>query len=141
MRNMVLKPSGKLRRRKPASWVDAISGLVFTLTIGLVVMMFIAMLRFSSRNAMVGLFSNVEFRFAVGFTLKTTFLATLGATFTAIPCAYMLARKQFRGKVIVDLLFELPIVLPPLISGVALLILFGPVLGAGSEAVVIDHVL
>jgi molybdate transport system permease protein len=113
------------------SWVDGCFGMVFGLTVVLVLAVFAAMIGFGAKGTLARLFANREFRFAVGFTLKTSFLATLGATITAIPCGYVLARKQFPGKMIVDLLLELPIVLPPLISGVALLILFGPVLGAG----------
>lgn len=72
---------------------------------------------------------NPEFRFAVIFTLWTTVLATLLAGLVAIPCGYILARYDFPGKVLVDTLMDVPIVLPPLVSGVALLILFGPLLG------------
>jgi molybdate transport system permease protein len=41
------------------------------------------------------------------------------------PVAYLLARRSFPGKVIVDLLVDLPIVLPPTVAGVALLVAFG----------------
>jgi len=41
------------------------------------------------------------------------------------PVAYLLARRNFPGKVIVDLLVDLPIVLPPTVAGVALLVAFG----------------
>jgi molybdate transport system permease protein len=41
------------------------------------------------------------------------------------PVAYLLARRSFPGKIIVDLLVDLPIVLPPTVAGVALLVAFG----------------
>ena len=41
------------------------------------------------------------------------------------PLAYLLARRNFPGKVLVDLLVDLPIVLPPTVAGVALLVAFG----------------
>jgi molybdate transport system permease protein len=41
------------------------------------------------------------------------------------PVAYILARRDFPGKVFVDLLVDLPIVLPPTVAGVALLVAFG----------------
>jgi molybdate transport system permease protein len=41
------------------------------------------------------------------------------------PVAYLLARRDFPGKVVVDLLVDLPIVLPPTVAGVALLVAFG----------------
>jgi molybdate transport system permease protein len=39
--------------------------------------------------------------------------------------ALLLARGQFRGKVVVDALTHLPLVLPPVVTGYVLLILFG----------------
>jgi molybdate transport system permease protein len=119
----------KLRLRK--GWVDAFSGLVFGLAVATILTVFIAMLCYGAKGTLARLAANPEFRFAVGFTLQSTFWAAMGATLTALPCAWVLARKHFPGKILVELLFDLPIVLPPLISGVALLILFGPVLGAG----------
>jgi molybdate transport system permease protein len=41
------------------------------------------------------------------------------------PVAYLLARRSFPGKALVDLLVDLPIVLPPTVAGVALLVAFG----------------
>src|SRR5829696_5940688 len=41
------------------------------------------------------------------------------------PVAYLLARRNFPGKVLIDLLVDLPIVLPPTVAGVALLVTFG----------------
>ncbi|MDD4169828.1 MAG: ABC transporter permease [Desulfotomaculaceae bacterium] len=72
---------------------------------------------------------NPEFRFAVVFTLWTSLLATLMAAVTAVPCSFILSRYNFPGKVLIDTLMDIPIVLPPLVSGLALLILLGPILG------------
>ncbi len=83
---------------------------------------------------------NPEFHFAIIFTLWTTMLATLLAGLTAIPCGYILARYNFPGKVLVDTLMDVPIVLPPLVSGVALLILFGPILGDSLARIGLDIV-
>ena len=41
------------------------------------------------------------------------------------PVAYLLARRSFPGKIVIDLLVDLPIVLPPTVAGVALLVAFG----------------
>lgn len=51
----------------------------------------------------------------------TLMIAILGGT----PLAYLLARYNFPGKRIVDTLIDLPIVLPPVVAGVALLMAFG----------------
>ena len=56
------------------------------------------------------------------------------------PVAYILARRQFPGKILVDLLVDLPIVLPPTVAGVALLVAFGRrgVLGGEVQSLGID---
>jgi molybdate transport system permease protein len=54
--------------------------------------------------------------------------ATISAMLTAVigtPVAYLLARQSFRGKVVVDALVDLPMVLPPAVAGLALLMTFG----------------
>lgn len=47
------------------------------------------------------------------------------AVLVGTPLAYLLARRQFRGKIVVDMLIDLPIVLPPTVAGVALLVTLG----------------
>lgn len=41
------------------------------------------------------------------------------------PLAYLLARREFFGRTFIDLLLDLPIVLPPTVAGVALLVALG----------------
>ncbi len=62
---------------------------------------------------------------AIRLTLLTTGLVLLLAVLTGTPLAYWLARSSFRGKQLVETLVELPIALPPVIAGVALLMTFG----------------
>ncbi|HYM15345.1 MAG TPA: ABC transporter permease [Dehalococcoidia bacterium] len=47
------------------------------------------------------------------------------AIMVGTPLAYVLARYRFPGKAFVDLLIDLPIVLPPTVAGVALLVALG----------------
>lgn len=62
---------------------------------------------------------------ALGLTLQTTVIATALAIVTGIPLALLLARRRFRGREIVDTLVDLPITVPPVVGGVALLLAFG----------------
>ena len=57
--------------------------------------------------------------------MKCAFAATFFAAIVGVPAAYALARSSFRGKDFIDSLIDLPVVLPPLISGFGLLIFFG----------------
>ena len=62
---------------------------------------------------------------AISLSLFTT-LVTLALTLLAgTPLAYLLARRSFPGKVVLDTLLDLPIVLPPAVAGIALLVTFG----------------
>ncbi|HBF37187.1 MAG TPA: ABC transporter [Firmicutes bacterium] len=103
--------------------------LIFGVVIAFFSLVFIGLILYGAQDSYWTLFQNSEFRFALEFTLKTTCIATAVAVGTAMPCGYILARYVFPGKVILDTLLDLPLILPPLVSGMALLILFGPILG------------
>jgi molybdate transport system permease protein len=62
---------------------------------------------------------------ALRLSLLTSSLSTLLAISAGMPLAYILARWKFRGKTALELLVDLPIVLPPSVAGLALLIAFG----------------
>ncbi len=66
-----------------------------------------------------------EVRQAITLSLRTTAVSTLLAILLGTPLAYVLARRNFPGRKVVDTLVELPTVLPPSVAGVALLIAFG----------------
>ncbi len=56
----------------------------------------------------------------------TTSLITTALTFViGTPVAYTLARVPFRGRRLLEALVELPLTLPPVVAGVALLLVFG----------------
>lgn len=62
---------------------------------------------------------------ALWLTVKTTLVATALAVAMGTPLAYLLARVSFRGRDLVDTLVDLPITIPPVVAGVALLLAFG----------------
>ena len=62
---------------------------------------------------------------ALHLSLVTSSLSVLIAIFTGTPLAFVLARRKFIGKTILELMIDLPIVLPPSVAGIALLIAFG----------------
>ena len=65
-----------------------------------------------------------EIRYAVKLTLVSCLITALLSLFAAVPTAYMLSRKNFPGKNLLDAILDIPIVLPPLVVGLSLLILF-----------------
>ncbi|MDB5603077.1 MAG: modB [Xanthobacteraceae bacterium] len=62
---------------------------------------------------------------AVLLSLRVAAVATLFALPAGIAIAWLLARKKFYGKALVDALVHLPLVLPPVVTGYLLLIWFG----------------
>lgn len=62
---------------------------------------------------------------AIALTIRVAMVATLVATPIGIAVAWLLARKRFPGKVIVEALVHLPLVLPPVVTGYLLLLTFG----------------
>ncbi len=69
-------------------------------------------------------FAKPEIRYSVMLSLVSCTLTALLALWVAIPLGYALARCRFPGREIVDLILDIPIVLPPLVLGLSLLILF-----------------
>jgi molybdate transport system permease protein len=62
---------------------------------------------------------------AVRLSLRIAATATLASLPLGIFAAYALARWRFPGKVLLDGLIHLPLVLPPVVTGYILLMLFG----------------
>lgn len=62
---------------------------------------------------------------AVNLSLRIALVATIASLPFGIFAAYALARWRFPGKFLVDGLIHLPLVLPPVVTGYVLLILFG----------------
>ncbi len=68
--------------------------------------------------------SEPDMRNAVSLSLLTATSASLIAMLVSLPSAYALARWQFRGRVLVDALLDIPIVLSPIVVGIALILVF-----------------
>ncbi len=62
----------------------------------------------------------------VALSLKVGAVAVLAALPLAFGLAWLLARYRFPGRVVLDGLVHLPLVLPPVVTGWLLLIAFGP---------------
>jgi molybdate transport system permease protein len=62
---------------------------------------------------------------ALSLSLLTSIAATLVIVVLGTPTAWLLATRSFRGKRFVEVLVDLPMVLPPTVAGFALLMAFG----------------
>ncbi len=62
---------------------------------------------------------------ALVLTLETTAVSTALCAALGLPLAWLLARHRFRGSDALDTLVDLPVTIPPVVVGVALLLAFG----------------
>jgi molybdate transport system permease protein len=62
---------------------------------------------------------------AILLSLRVAVIATIVATPIGIAVAWLLARRNFWGKALLDALVHLPLVLPPVVTGYLLLLSFG----------------
>lgn len=72
---------------------------------------------------------------AVWLSVWTSSLAAVISLAIAVPSGYLLSRYQFPGRRLLDAIVDVPIVLPPILFGISLLVLFqrtsvGPALRA-----------
>lgn len=65
-----------------------------------------------------------KIRYSIWLSMISCTLAAILSVLVAVPLGYMLSRIPFRGRNLVDAILDIPIVLPPLIVGLSLLILF-----------------
>jgi molybdate transport system permease protein len=92
--------------------------------VGLIAAMLVADLAFTSPGHLLEALNSPEIRYALKLSLLSCSLTTLLSLWVAVPLGYLLARTRFPGKGVVDTLLDVPIVLPPLVIGLSLLLLF-----------------
>lgn len=68
---------------------------------------------------------NAELRAALGLTAFTATMATLLGVVGGTPLAWLLARRNFRGRAVVSALLDLPLLIPHPVAGIALLLMLG----------------
>ncbi|MCB2202369.1 sulfate ABC transporter permease subunit CysT [bacterium] len=71
-------------------------------------------------------------RHAIGLTLWSSALMTLINTIMGLATAYVLVRYDFPGKRILNAVIDLPLAIPSLVTGVMLVMLYGPQAALGA---------
>jgi molybdate transport system permease protein len=102
----------------------------------LIVGMLVALASFTSPGNLWEATQTEEIRYALRLSLLSCTLSTLLSLWVAVPAGYVLSRYRFVGKDLIDAVLDIPIVLPPLVIGLALLILFQTPLGRAVERVI-----
>jgi molybdate transport system permease protein len=128
--------------------VDGWSGRLFTASMFFFVGLFVlgwaglvaADVSYVDRDSFAEVLRSVEIRAALWLSLWTTTVTVIVGLVFAIPMGYVLSRFRFFGRAIVDSMVDLPILLPPLIVGLSLLVVFQTAPGKWIEANVAEFV-
>jgi len=89
-------------------------------------------------NAIVAALAKPEIRYSVRLSLLSCTATTILSLWIAVPVGYLLSRHRFPGRNLIDAILDIPIVLPPLVVGLSLLILFQYFPRSWREAVVYE---
>src|SRR5918992_429930 len=79
----------------------------------------------SSPQSLSEALQDPELRASIALTVFTASAATLLAALLGVPLAYLLARRSFPGRRLVQGLIDLPVVIPHPVAGIALLLFLG----------------
>lgn len=90
----------------------------------LIVAMVLADIGFTTPGILWTALASPEIQYAIQLSLISCTASTILSLLVGVPLGYLLSREQFRGKMLLDALLDIPIVLPPLVIGLSLLILF-----------------
>jgi molybdate transport system permease protein len=113
-----------VRRLKESSF--KIITILFSLALSaFVVALLIGVVTHTTPQALIESILSGEIQFAIRLSLITSVISTIFCIVVSVPAAYALARYDFPGKNILNTILDVPLALPPLVAGVALLILFG----------------
>lgn len=108
-------------------------GVIGGLYVVLVVAMLVADAAYTTPSHLWNSLKSPEIQYAIRLSLLSCTLTTLLSLWVAVPLGYLLSRRQFPGRAFVDLVVDIPIVLPPLVVGLSLLILFQTAAGKAVE--------
>jgi len=96
-----------------------------TLLVCFLALPFVALLLRVTPGELVARLASPVVRDALWLSLVTSVAATSLVIVLGVPVAWLLATREFRGKRVVEVLVDLPMVLPPTVAGFALLMAFG----------------
>lgn len=113
-----------MKRDASDVWFFALIAALSATLVLLVAAMLFANVWFVSPSDFRDAFSDLAILASIRLTLLTCTASAILSIWVATPLAYALSRFKFPGRRIVEVLVDIPLVLPPLVVGLSLLILF-----------------
>ncbi len=119
-------PRGVPTEHRVASDIPFFSGMILLSAFYVVMLlsMLLAKASFTSPTHLWEALQSREIAYAARLSLLSCTITAILSLWVAVPIGYLMSRYRFRGKSFVDAVLDIPIVLPPLVIGLALLILF-----------------
>lgn len=105
-----------------SEWLFVLPGLLLVILLGLPLLALF--LRATGGDFFTYAMSDMALA-ALSLSLTTSLVSVAVSLLIGTPLAYVLARWDFPGRAVLELLIDLPVVLPPSVAGLALLIAFG----------------
>jgi len=122
-RNIISLAARPARQRAKANdWVLAVGSLPLLILLLLPILALVLKTPPATLLRYLGQSSIVQ---AISLSLVTSTATAATVVVLGLPLAYALARRRFRGRQLVEVLIDLPTVLPPAVAGLALLMAFG----------------
>lgn len=111
-----------IKTNSQSDWLFIIPGLLLVVLLGLPLLALF--LRAFGMDFFTHALSDTALA-ALRLSLATSLVSVAVSVLVGTPLAFILARWDFRGRAALELLIDLPVVLPPSVAGLALLIAFG----------------
>ncbi|SDQ42894.1 ABC transporter permease [Quadrisphaera sp. DSM 44207] len=117
------QPAARPEARQRA--VPALLGVPAAVAAALLLLPLAGLLAVTPWSRLTALLSAPDVLAALRLSVLTATTATVLATLLGVPLAWVLARGSFRGLALLRALVTLPLVLPPVVGGIALLLAYG----------------
>lgn len=125
--------SSVTRTRALPAGFDAYAAVMLFIYVAFIAALVVVDASYIQKSDFTALFRSPDLRYAMILSLVTSTISALLSIVVGLPVGYALSRFRFRGRVVVDTLVDLPIVLPPLVIGVSLLVFFQTTAGQAIE--------
>jgi molybdate/tungstate transport system permease protein len=103
-----------------------LAGVLSASLLGLFLLPIVALFFYAGGNGLAFAAGDAGFRTALEFTLLASAMAVGLGLVTGVPLGYVLARYRFPGRGILESIVTIPVVVPHLVVGIGLLLLFAP---------------
>lgn len=112
--------------RRPGSDIPFLTAMwgIAVMYVLLIIALLVADAGFTSLEDLKAALSDANIRSSIKLTFWTCWVTAILSVLVAVPAGYVLSRFDFPGKRLFDAIVDIPIVLPPLVIGLSLLILF-----------------